>query len=300
MPRHGTDGGIGSGPALPTILYSDLLGAMLSTELSDLLAKKFIARPDVKAIQFSDGSWAPHTETRKHDGPRIPWKRADLEAHLSGQQTFGHYMLSQANQCKLFAFDIDFEKTGFWPEFCTTPEVCGKECDPKVFEFNPREAWLDRAHPARSWQKYQLKTLASQFMKAIWSELEIPSAAAYSGGKGVHVYGFTGLIEAADVREGARIVLDAVGGWTPSRGDNFFRSTEMDAVTGYPNFSIEVFPKQDNLDGKDLGNLMRMPLGRNLKSTDPTFFIDMRTPMSVMAPVDPVWALSTQNPWADS
>ena len=137
-------------------------------------------------------------------------------------------------------------------------------------------------------------------MKSIHEELELPCAAAYSGGKGVHVYAFTGPISASDAREGARIVLDSVGGWSPSRGDNFFRSTDNDPVTGFPNLSIEVFPKQNTLDGKDLGNLMRLPLGRNLKSSDPTFFIDVRSPMGQMIPVDPVWALETSNPWGDA
>jgi hypothetical protein len=59
-----------------------------------------------------------------------------------------------------------------------------------------------------------------------------------------------------------------------------------------------VFPKQDSLAGKDLGNLMRLPLGRNLKNPkDPTFFIDMTTPMGVMSPIDPVYALTTETPW---
>lgn len=286
----------------------------MSDILANLIARHFIARSDVKAIQFKNGSWAPHNEynpsTGKHDGPHIPWRREDLNSHLSGSSTYGHYLLNPDSQCKIFAFDIDLEENkpegsprpfqGYWPEFCTTPEICGENCETKIHEFNPREAWLDRAHPSRSWTKYQLKTVASQLMKAVYEELELPCAAAYSGGKGVHVYAFTGPISAADAREGARIVLDSVGGWAPSRGDNFFRSTEVDAITGFPNLSIEVFPKQNSLDGKDLGNLMRLPLGRNLKSSDPTFFIDMRTPMGEMKPVDPIWALTTSNPWADA
>jgi len=42
---------------------------------------------------------------------------------------------------------------------------------------------------------------------------------------------------------------------------------------------------------------MRIPLGKNLKSTDPTFFIDMTSPLADMVPVDPAWALTTDNPW---
>jgi hypothetical protein len=314
MVDTGSDEGIGS-PAsfgFSAILPNDLYfqrGATLSDALANLIAKNFIARSDVKAIQYSNGAYSPHQEynpvSHKHDGPRIPWRREDLNSHLSGTQTFGHYLLNPDSRCKLFAFDVDFEKNdkdivGLWPDVCSTPDICSEDCEPKIYEFDPREAWLDRSHPSRTWQKYQLKMVASVLMKAIYEDLELPCAAAYSGGKGVHVYAFTGLISAADAREGARIVLDTVGGWEPSRGYNFFRSINRDPVTGYPNLSIEVFPKQNSLAGKDLGNLMRIPLGRNQNSKDPTFFIDMRTPMGEMKPADPIWSLTTTDPWADA
>jgi hypothetical protein len=107
--------------------------------------------------------------------------------------------------------------------------------------------------------------------------LGLPWAVAYSGSKGVHVYGFTGKLPAADVREAARIVLDGMGHWQPRKagGDNFFECLDKDPMFGFPEFSIEVFPKQDSLDGKDLGNLMRLPLGRNIKSADRPFFMDI-------------------------
>lgn len=277
----------------------------MSDALANLIAKKFIARSDVKAIQYPHGGYSPHQEynpeSKKYDGPRIPWRREDLNAHLTGTHTFGHYLLNPDNECKLFAFDIDLEKNtlegqhtyiGHWPEFGEDESVA-----PTIHQFDAREAWLNRAHPSRSWQKYQLKMIASKLMKAIHDELELPCAAAYSGGKGVHVYAFTGLISAADAREGAQIVLDGMGGWEASRGGNFFRSIDTDPISGFPNLSIEVFPKQDSLAGKDLGNLMRLPLGKNQKSPDPTFFIDMTSPMAVMTPADPEWALTTSDPW---
>jgi hypothetical protein len=254
----------------------------------------------VKAVQFSNGAWSPHCEfnpeTRKKDGPRIPWSRKDLEAHLAGEATYGHYLLNTDNKCKLFAFDIDLEKNdiekgieGVWPEF---PE----EGEPLLHKFDARESWLDRAHPSREWQKLQLKTVAHSLARSITEDFHLPCAVAYSGGKGVHVYAFTGLVDAADARDAAAIVLDSVGGWEPKRGDNFFQSIDRNPVSGYPNLSIEVFPKQDRLSDNGLGNLMRMPLGRNLKSKDPTFFIDMTSPMGQMIPVDPEFALAG-NPW---
>lgn len=207
-------------------------------------------------------------------------------------------MLDTDSTCKLFAFDIDLEKNK--PATDSSPGFQGYWVDEEgaIHAFDPRVDWQNRAHPSRNWSKYQLKMVATRLAAKITEELEIQCAVAYSGGKGVHVYGFTGKVPAIDAREGAELVLDAVGGWEPSRGNNFYKSTDQSPATGFPNLCIEVFPKQDAIDRPDaLGNLMRLPLGRNLKSTDPTFFIDMTSPMGVMKPVDSVFALSSTSPW---
>jgi hypothetical protein len=263
------------------------MGSSVSDEVANHIASRFIARKDVKAVQFQDGSWAPHTDTGRRDGKRLPWKRSDLLAHLQSRATFGHYLLSTENQCKLFAFDVDLDQAepdkDIWQHWEDTDSV--------LYPFDARQAWQDRAHPARPYMKLQFKELAHKLLRGIYENLGIPCAVAYSGGKGIHVYGFTGLMSAEDVRSGAEIVLDSIGGFTSTRGTNFYKHEN------YPNMTTEIFPKQTNLNGKDLGNLMRLPLGRNLKSSDPTFFVDMTTPMGQMAPVDSLWALTTANPW---
>jgi hypothetical protein len=270
----------------------------LSDAVANLIASKFIQRKDVKAIQFADGSWMPHTTTGKREGDRLPWKRPDLLAHLSGERTFGHYLLDADSQCKLFAFDVDLEKTGEIPlrlvdPFATDEERLNWHEDERMsFISDLRGTWLERSNPARAYMKFQFREIGHKLMQGIYETLGLPCAAAYSGGKGIHVYAFTGIVSATEAREGAQIVLDALGGFEATRGTNFFKHSK------WHNLSIEVFPKQDSLDGKDLGNLMRLPLGRNLKSKDPTFFIDMTSPLGEMRPVDPEWALTTSNPWA--
>lgn len=257
----------------------------MSNELANLFAKKFIARPDVKARQY-DGGYVP---VENKDGQRFPWTRQDLLDHLEGKQTYGHYLLSQQDECKLFVFDVDLEKEGtFDVDFPN-----GNDEDPFRLEtFSPRDAWLDRSHPARGYMKYQFRLLAHQLGKAIETELEIPWAVAYSGAKGIHVYGFTGLLPASDVKEGALMVIESMPEIKSLRGQNFFKNEE------FPNMSIEVFPKQSSLGGKDLGNLCRLPLGRNLKNPkDPTFFVDMTSAMSQMVPLDPEYALTTTSQW---
>lgn len=280
----------------------------MTTELAGLIAKKFIARRDVKAQQNSRGFYMPVID---HEERRLPWKLADIEDHIAGRQTFGHYLVGQDNNCKIFAFDIDLNKNVVDPKTNEILWTGGSPESPhygdrasysgKILRFDPRRAWLDRAHPARAWMKYQFKMVAHVLCSSIEKELDIPCAVTYSGAKGIHVYGFTGLVPAADAREGAQIVLDSLAerplgmAVEAFKGKHFFKFKNDDPVEGYPNLSIEVFPKQDTLDGKDLGNLMRLPLGRNLKSTDPTFFVDMTSPLTDLSPVDPMHALTARS-----
>lgn len=269
-------------------------------QLARLLAKMFIARPELKAVQGADGSYRPLRGE--------PFTLACLLDHINGVQTFGHYTTNENDETKLFCFDIDLEKTGMLP--------IKQDGYGRFFMFDDaelREVWGSRKPGAsRNFIKLQLKMLANQLMSAINKELEIPTAATYSGSKGVHVYGFTGKTSAQLARDGARIVLDALrstqqGYWTLSRGNNFYRYTSTDAdqqadpaVNG-SQFSLEVYPKQDSLDGKEkgLGNLLRLPTGVNLKSPkrDRGFFLDMRSALTEFAPRDAVEALTAKNPW---
>jgi hypothetical protein len=262
----------------------------LNDELAVLFAKRFIQRRDIKAVQFSNGKWSPDRELNNlgQYGP-IGFQMNHLLQHLLGTHTYGHYLLDAESNARMFAFDLDLEKEGFWTPM--TAEGGSIAC-------NPRAEWADRASAARPWIKTQMGMLARKLTTAIQNELNIPCAAAYSGSKGIHVYGFTGPMPAEQVRAAAVYVLEATDDWELFKGQHFYRHKLRDPEMGYPNFSIEVFPKQDSLDGKDLGNLMRLPLGRNQKSSDPCFFIDLNTPIGVLAPhPDPVRLLDSGNPY---
>lgn len=270
----------------------------MNNDLAVLYAKRFIQRRDVKAVQFASGAYSPDREL-KTIGQHAPlgFQMSHLEAHLEGSRTYGHYLLDQNDQCRMFAFDLDLETTGAYIDLID-PWQSENEAH-TAHTCNPRDAWLDRASPARPWLKMQMSMLARKLCSQIIKELEIPCAAAYSGSKGVHVYGFTGELPAAEVRKYANYVLGSTDDWELYKGQHFFRHKLRDPEMGYPNFSLEVFPKQDSLDGKDLGNLMRLPMGRNLKSPDPCFFLDFSTPIGVLAPhPDPVSLLNSGNPYA--
>ena len=163
------------------------------------------------------------------------------------------------------------------------------------------------------------------FASSIYDLLGIHTAVAYTGNKGIHVYGFTGTVKAGDARDAAELVMESGKYFKPSRGDNFYADERREVIpmtvddgpeTEYlrrwqtegplpgfspdvfHNFHVEVFPKQRSLEGKDLGNLVRLPLGKNLHApSDPTFFVDLTAALTEFKPVDPVWALTTPNPW---
>jgi len=232
----------------------------------------------------------------KRYGHHLPLTLKDIQDHLAKKQTYGHYLMDSANNCRVFAFDIDLNKKGWYP---VRPEVEGNE---EAIEFNAMEYWRSRKPGfPRDWIKYQFRMLSEMLAASIRRELQLPALISYSGSKGMHVYALTGqAITGEQARAGIDIVLDSLGCFVPKgHGRNFFQHVNQMPVTGYPNFTIEIFPKQERVDDKQerLGNLMRLPLGRNKKTTDPTFFVDCRKPMYQLLPLDPYVALTTLDPW---
>lgn len=274
-------------------------------EIAKLFASKFIARSDIKAIQRNNGDYNPVGS---------PFTMADMLAHIEGQQTYGHYLLNTDNKCKLFVFDIDLDKPDTDKDGnVTVPRYVPSEVDAdgwwtNFVPGNPREIWLDRSRILeRNYFKFLLRQMAGKLAKTIHEQLEIQTAVAYTGAKGVHVYGFTGLMDAKDVRDGAQIILDELDLFVPVRGQHFVKhkDVEVNGKTDYMGslhgLTVEIFPKQVTLDGKSHGNLCRLPLGRNKKNPkDPTFFMDLRGNFGEQGFMvrDPLDALTTTDQWA--
>jgi hypothetical protein len=277
----------------------------VNDEVAELLMRYFVQRRDVKAFQCMQVheidpdrdpkyQMKPHKPGGYHPIRHREFTVQDIRDHLDKKVTYGHYLMDSANVCRVFAFDIDLNKEGFWP---TSPHVEGNH---DAVAFSPLQYWTSRQPQfPRSWLKYQFRMLSEMLGQAIKRELGLPTLIAYSGSKGMHVYALAGPITGEQAREGIDIVLDSLGCFEPTNGRNFFRHVNQDPVLGYPNFTIEVFPKQERVDNKNkgLGNLMRLPLGRNQKTTDPTFFVDCRHPMAELKPLDPAVALKTLDPW---
>lgn len=208
------------------------------------LARRFISRRDVKAVQQADGSYRPD---------RSPWKMSALCAHLRGEVSLGHYLVDAEGQTKLVAFDLDLEKEGSY----------------QGEAIRPREVWDAAPTEAKQALARELRCLAEGLACHLVRGAEIPVAIAHSGGKGLHVYGFTGPLPAADARAIAITLLEGLRHYRRVRGDAFWKHE-----WAYPNVGIEVFPKQDQVrQGDGLGNLMRLPLGIHRRTGRPGFFL---------------------------
>lgn len=252
--------------------------------ITNFIAKYFIARNDVKALQRKEplGAYKPINK---------PWTRKDFEDHFMGKVTFGHYILDTNSMCKIFAFDIDLKKTGKVPTVPLPADSSGVgEWLASFKEVNLRETWLDRRHPSRTWIKMSMREMAARIASGC-AELEVPHITSYTGAKGLHVYGLIGHSDAyegrapgADAYIAARAVLDACGNFEPSKGNVFFQwADRLDLEKSI--FEIEVFPKQTESGPDSYGNLLRLPYGVNLKSpNDSTFFIDETLPMGRIEP----------------
>jgi len=258
-------------------------------ELVTLIGKKFISRKDVKAIERANGAWNLVTDTGKADGVRQPFTMQDFRDHLAGRKTFGHYLIGLDDTCKFFAFDIDLEKEGAWLDLSTGESLMagGQSC-------NPREVWTDRNHPGWPYMLMQVRGMAEGLAIRTNRLLGIEVAVTFSGGKGMHVYGFMRDPKpAAVVREMALGVLNDIDLFVPARGENFFKHK----YEQYANICVEVFPKQDSLDGKDLGNLMRLPLGTHARTGERGFFVSLKSEQDRLTEMDAMRALSGDLPW---
>lgn len=274
------------------------------TAVAKLFAKMFISRSDVKAYQRPDGSWYPD---------RTPINMQDMLAHLSGARTMGHYLIGPNDTCKFMAFDIDLEEAKpehqiYWPmpgDWEYPQEKIGWT---SWYPGDPRGTWMntEKLAPLEArFLVFQMRSAAHMLARSAEDLLGLRTAVAYSGSKGLHVYAFFDEpVPAALAREMAELTVDAAGGFAILRGKNFFKKQpkDDDPVTDMQQLSVEIYPKQDSLADKDkkLGNLLRLPLGRNLKGNGrpAPMFLDVRHRMTEFKSRNPIEALTVADQWA--
>lgn len=256
-------------------------------EIAKLMAGKFIERRDAKAVQVpsgkSKGAYFLHREGPQknyEDRPLVPFDLASLVAHVEGQRSFGHYLVNPAGDtCRMFAFDIDLNKSS--PYYPNGPEG---ECE----TINPREVWRGPTTQVKRDLAIQLKTMARGLGRRTKKLIGCQVIVTYSGNKGMHVIACldpgTPAIEARDM---AVMVFDSFDHtFEPFRGRNFWKHT-----VGFPSLDIEIFPKQEDINPEGYGNLMRLPLGVNVKSDRPAAFMRMDDELDKFAFDDPLTVL---------
>lgn len=231
--------------------------------IKKLIGSLFVQRRDVKAYQKKTGAYKPI---------KTPWTLKDIQNHLDGRVTLGHYLVDHEGKTKVVAFDIDFEKTYTLRDGS---------------EINPREVFSDPNDPARGELVRAVRCLADGIawrLKRLHPSIAVFTA--FSGSKGIHVYGCFGGSTTAEAAQGLGVSLlkSFAGGdfFIPLKGDNFFQS-EL-----HPNLTIEVFPKQGKIGKDGFGNLLRLPLGINQKTGKEGFFYDPMAPLNELNPLDPL------------
>jgi hypothetical protein len=122
------------------------------------------------------------------------------------------------------------------------------------------------------------KSYLLQRLPELSRERGLPCLAEFSGGKGFHFwYFFTEPVSAAL----ARSVLQGL-------------CKMLAADLGC--FNLEVFPKQDHLAGKGLGNLVKLPLGVHRATGKPSFFVHLhdRSPNAQLGALQKVRKISSE------
>jgi hypothetical protein len=213
---------------------------MPSSQLARALGR-LVARKDVKAKQAPQGIYIPVDR---------PWTMKDVDDHISGKRSWGHYLLDTDNNTKMFAFDIDVDKP--------YRHIATNRADPEYYDLWELVVTMASGLGSRSrwWCRDEFG-------------LEPKVMLSYGGGKGMHVLGvFDDLVPATVARAIAEGILLSFGCFKRSKGDIFWKHE-----TDYPELELEVFPKQTEVKPGGYGNLMRMPLGINPKTGLPGHFV---------------------------
>ena len=233
----------------------------------DLIGKRFISHGVHYAEQEPSGAYHP---------VKGGLTRSALSDHLSGKRSLGHYLVSpEDSHVKLVAFDLDARKalSDVEKQKGLKPAVIGD----RTIE-DPRSAFLNPDDPDHDEVQCELWVAGFMFahqLKLVCKEgdIGVTCAVAFSGSKGVHVYGwFDQRQPAKDARTLAQAVLTSFAVdnlvYEPFKGSNFYRNESE-----FPCVDVEIFPKQETVGEGGSGNLMRLPLGINLKNKGRSYFM---------------------------
>jgi hypothetical protein len=246
--------------------------AELIREAASLMGKLFVHRRDRKAVFRPDHKGVWHWTALEE-----PFKMGDFREHLTGEHCLGTYLLNDDSTVKFLAFDLDLAKEAKYLEIYDV-DVIEKMTnegvdwdrygtDLGVHVGNLEAALHDVSNPAHRWARTTLLNAIRNVNRAIQTKLQLPAMTVITGG-GAHVFvPFPEPMPAIDARSaGIEVVTDLPS--VVKVNGQFFNYGAMSEMT------IEVFPKQDSMDGKTFGNLIRLPFGWHHEAATRTYTID--------------------------
>jgi hypothetical protein len=260
-------------------------------EAAALMGKLFINRRDRKAIYRPDRSGKWHWTAVE-----ASFVMGDFVQHLTGEHCLGTYLLNTDNTVKFLAFDIDLQKQGKYWRCYDIDQILALEERGYGFDLDLKEGLLEDAFhipadDAYRWTRIIVLEAIRTIVKAV-RKLDLTPLTVITGG-GAHVLvPFAESVAAADARlVGTHIVNELP---TAAQINKMFWS-----YGPLGELTIEVFPKQDTLVGKDYGNLIRLPYGWHHEAAIRTFSIDpesLTTPLWEWNKISSLSALRMLNP----
>lgn len=255
-------------------------------EAASLMGDLLIHNRESKAVFRPD-----HTGKWHWTAIKEKFTMQDFVNHLTGNHCLGTYLLAPDSTVKFLAFDLDVRKQGKYYVVRDLEEIEALEAaghyaetatpqpqgvfDPDLAEGNLEAALHEVSDPAFRWVRIVLWEAIQSITRQVKANLDLPELTIITGG-GAHI--FVPLPEpmpAADARSAGIEIMASLPN-AKQRNEIFF-----DYGT-FQELSIEVFPKQDSIEGKNFGNLIRLPFGWHYEAGIRTFAVD---PSSQNVPV---------------
>jgi hypothetical protein len=261
-------------------------------ETAKLLGQLMIHRRDAKAIYGPDAR-SPEDPALWHwTAIKEKFTLDDFQNHLFGDACLGTYLLHPDDSTvKFIAFDLDMKDAGSYLVIRNVEEVMELESQGYYENEADHEIDLDLKignleaalhlpfHEAHRWARIILLTAIRGIVKTGTSRLGIKPMTVITGGGAHVIFPLPEPTPATDARAMGLDVMEYVHGASrKGNGDIFWNYGNYQNVP----LEIEVFPKQDSLDGKKFGNLIRLPFGWHHEAQMRTFAMD---PLALITPL---------------
>jgi hypothetical protein len=184
-----------------------------------------------------------------------PIKRAmnylDMENHTNFKKTYGMYLITINEGCNCFVIDLDYSE-------------------------NRLLSLIDKYKNERKAEKMIFNKIKEDAKKQydIIKKMDLEVFIEFSGSKGYHIWGFFEEeipLEFVKMLEEKMIIIR-----DPLVVDE--KSLKKDSTgKDYTDEKYEFYPKQESMEELKLGSIIKIPLGKHIKTDMPCFFVDPDT-----------------------